>query len=408
MDWKRNRRILLGISGGIAAYKAPELVRGFVGLGNEVEVVLTEAAEKLVSPLALSTLSNRRTWLQSDFLDREHGWKIPHISLGEWAEMAVVAPCTANMLRRAANGEAETLLGAILVATKAPVLLCPAMNANMWEHPSTLLHTEGCIRLGYHILEPDTGFLACGTEGKGRLPSNEKIMEESWRILCPNQDLFGKKVLVTAGPTWEFLDPVRFISNPSSGKMGYAMAKTAWYRGAKVTVVSGPVSIQPPHGVEIIKVQSAEEMKNAVMERMADSDYIVKAAAVGDYRPKTRLEEKIKRSGRETMEVVFEQNPDIAALAGSYKRSGQILIGFAAESHDLEKNALAKITRKNLDFIVANKISGPATAFGSETNTIQIFDRNGFKRTFSGTKEGAAWAVWDFAAEKGSELASGS
>jgi len=408
MDWKRNRRILLGVSGGIAAYKAPDLVRGFVGLGNEVEVVLTEAAEKLVSPLVLSTLSNRRTWLQRDFMDRENGWKIPHISLAEWAEIAVIAPCTANMLRRAANGEAETLLGAILVATKAPVLLCPAMNSNMWEHPSTLLHAEGCSRLGYHILEPDTGFLACGTEGKGRLPSNESILEESWRILCPNHDLSGKKVLVTAGPTWEFMDPVRFISNPSSGKMGYAMAKTAWYRGANVTLVSGPVAIKPPHGVEIIQVKSAEEMKEAVMGKLQDSDYIVKAAAVGDYRPKTRLEEKIKRSGREIMEVLFEQNPDIAALAGLHKRPGQILIGFAAESHDLEKNALAKITGKNLDFIVANKISGPATAFGSDTNTIQIFDRNGFRRTFSGPKEEAAWAVWDFAAEKGSELASGS
>jgi phosphopantothenoylcysteine decarboxylase/phosphopantothenate--cysteine ligase len=408
MDWKRNRRILLGISGGIAAYKAPDLVRGFVGLGNEVEVVLTEAAEELVSPLALSTLSYRRTWLQSDFLDREHGWKIPHISLGEWAEIVVVAPCTANMLRRAANGEAETLLGAILIATKAPILLCPAMNTNMWEHPSTLSHIEGCRRLGYHILEPDTGFLACGTEGKGRLPSNEKIMEDSWRILCPNHDLYGKKVLVTAGPTWEFMDPVRFISNPSSGKMGYAMAKTAWYRGAEVTLVSGPVPIQPPHGVEFIRVQSAEEMKDAVMDRLDNFDYIVKAAAVGDYRPKTRLEEKIKRSGRKTLEVVFEQNPDIAALVGSHKRSGQVLIGFAAESHDLEKNALAKITKKNLDFIVANQISGPSSAFGSDTNTIRIYDCNGLRRSFSGPKEGAAWAVWDFAAEKGSELAPGS
>lgn len=408
MDWKRNRRILLGISGGIAAYKAPDLVRGFSGHGNEIEVVLTEAAETLVSPLVLSTLSGRRTWRQGDFLSEENGWKIPHITLAEWAEIVVVAPCTANMLRRAANGEAETLLGSVILATRAPVLLCPAMNTNMWEHPSTISNVEACSRIGYRILEPDTGFLACKTEGKGRLPSLEAIQEETWRLLCPVQDLLGKKVLVTAGPTWEFLDPVRFISNPSSGKMGYAMAKTAWYRGAEVTLVSGPVSIQPPHGVKLVQVQSAEEMMRAVLERIKDHDYIVKAAAVGDYRPKTRSEEKIKRSGRDTMEVAFEQNPDIAALAGSRKRPGQMLIGFAAESHDLEKNAAEKITRKNLDFIVANSISGPGTAFGSDSNSIQILDRSGLRRAYSGPKEDAAWAVWDYASEVGPELAPGS
>ena len=312
------------------------------------------------------------------------------------------------MLRRAANGEAETLLGSVILATRAPVLLCPAMNTNMWEHPSTISNVEACSRIGYRILEPDTGFLACKTEGKGRLPSLEAIQEETWRLLCPVRDLLGKKVLVTAGPTWEFLDPVRFISNPSSGKMGYAMAKTAWYRGAEVTLVSGPVSIQPPHGVKLVQVQSAEEMMRAVLERIEDHDYIVKAAAVGDYRPKTRSEEKIKRSGRDTMEVAFEQNPDIAALAGSRKRPGQMLIGFAAESHDLEKNAAEKITRKNLDFIVANSISGPGTAFGSDSNSIQILDRSGLRRAYSGPKEDAAWAVWDYASEVGPELAPGS
>lgn len=408
MDWKRNRRILLGISGGIAAYKAPDLVRTFVKQGNEVEVVLTEAAESLVSPLAISTLSGRRTWRQRDFMDTDRGWKIPHISLAEWAEIVIVAPCTANMLRRAANGEAETLLGAILLATRAPVLLSPAMNTHMWEHPATMSHVETCLRNGYRLLEPETGSLACGTEGKGRLPSLETIQEEAWRLLCPVRDLCGKKVLVTAGPTWEFLDPVRFISNPSSGKMGYAMAKTAWYRGAEVTLISGPVALQPPHGVNLVSVCSAVEMKDAVLANLEDYDFIVKAAAVGDYKPVNRFEEKIKRNAHGIIEVAFEQNPDIAALAGSRKRPGQVLIGFAAESHDLVMNAAEKISRKNLDFIVANNISGPTSAFGSESNAIQIIDPNGVRKSYTGPKEGAAWAVWDYAAEAGSELAPGS
>jgi len=408
MDWKTNRRVLLGVSGGIAAYKIPDLVRRLTGLGNAVEVVLTEAAETLVSPLALSTLSGRRAWRQKDFLDTEHGWEIPHITLAEWAEVIVVAPCTANMLRRAAHGEAETLLGAILLATRSPVLLCPAMNSNMWEHPTTVSNVETCISAGFNVLQPDSGFLACGTEGRGRLPSLDAIQEEVWRILSPKRDLAGKKVLVTAGPTREYLDPVRFISNPSSGKMGYSMARTAWYRGAEVTIISGPVAVEAPPGIEVVPVESAEQMKDAVIERAEAADFIVKAAAVGDYRPVSRSAEKIKRQAKSRLTVTFEQNPDIAGLVGAGKRPGQVLIGFAAESHDLEKNAFEKIHRKNLDFIVANKITGEDGAFGSDHNTIQILDRGGARQTFSGTKEEAAWAVWDFATGTGSAVAQGS
>jgi len=396
MEWKKGRRILLGITGGIAAYKIPELVRRLKGSGNEVEIILTESAERLVSPLVLSTLSGRRVWLQKDFLDFENGWKIPHITLAEWAEIVCIAPCTANMLRRAANGEAETLLGATLLATRAPVLLCPAMNTNMWEHETTMRHKETCLRNGYRVLEPDSGFLACGAEGRGRLPSNEIILEEIWRLLCPVRDLEGKKVLVTAGPTWEFLDPVRFISNPSSGKMGYAVAQNAWYRGAEVTLVSGPVSIQPPHGVTVVRVQSALEMLEAVLDKAERADYIVKAAAVGDYRPKEFSAEKIKRRGKNGLVVQFEQNPDIAATIGARKKPGQVLIGFAAESHALEKNAAEKMVSKNLDFIVANRITGPDGAFGSERNTIHVLDQKGGKETFSGSKEEVAWRLWDF------------
>ncbi|NLI96017.1 MAG: bifunctional phosphopantothenoylcysteine decarboxylase/phosphopantothenate--cysteine ligase CoaBC [Synergistaceae bacterium] len=402
MEWKKGRRVLLGVTGGIAAYKIPELVRRLRGAGNEVEIILTESAEKLVSPLALSTLSGRRVWLQKDFLDFDNGWKIPHVTLAEWAEVVCIAPCTANMLRRAANGEAETLLGATLLATRAPVLLCPAMNTNMWEHVTTARHKENCLRNGYRILEPDTGSLACGTEGRGRLPLIEDILEEIWRLLCPVRDLEGKNVLVTAGPTWEFMDPVRFISNPSSGKMGYAIAQSAWYRGADVTIVSGPVAIQPPHGVSLVKVQSAVEMLQAVLEKAETADFIVKAAAVGDYRPKHFSSEKIKRSGKADLEVKFEQNPDIAATVGTMKKTGQVLVGFAAESHHLERNAIEKMNAKNLDYIVANRITGPDGAFGSDRNSIHVLGRNGRKLNLSGSKEEVAWGLWDFILEAGS------
>ncbi len=387
--------MLFGISGGISAYKAPQIVRALRSYNCEVEIILTEAAEKFVAPLVLSTLAERKVWRQSDFLNPEEGWKIPHIKLADWAEVAVVAPATANVLRRAALGEAETLLGAALLATRAPVLIFPAMNVHMWEHEATQEHVGRLRELGYFVFEPEEGELACGYEGKGRLPSVDVILEEIWRSLCPKKDLKGKHVLVTAGPTWEFIDPVRFLSNPSSGKMGYAMARTAWYRGAEVVLVSGPVGLPQPHWAHLVSATSAEEMGRAVMEHLSWADVIVKAAAVSDFRTEERKSQKIKRQGRDKLDLQLVQNPDIAAAVGLNKRQDQLLIGFAAESEDLLENARSKMARKGLDMIVVNDITAPGAGFASDTNVVKVLDPKGAIAELKGSKEAVADAIWE-------------
>jgi phosphopantothenoylcysteine decarboxylase/phosphopantothenate--cysteine ligase len=389
--------VLFGISGGISAYKAPQIVRALRSYNCEVEIILTEAAEKFVAPLVLSTLAERKVWRQSDFLNPEEGWKIPHIKLADWAEVAVVAPATANVLRRAALGEAETLLGAALLATRAPVLIFPAMNVHMWEHEATQEHVGRLRELGYFVFEPEEGELACGYEGKGRLPSVDVILEETWRSLCPKKDLKGKHVLVTAGPTWEFIDPVRFLSNPSSGKMGYAMARTAWYRGAEVVLVSGPVGLPQPHWAHLVSATSAEEMGRAVMEHLSWADVIVKAAAVSDFRAEERKSQKIKRQGRDKLDLQLVQNPDIAAAVGLNKRQDQLLIGFAAESEDLLENARSKMARKGLDMIVVNDITAPGAGFASDTNVVKVLDPKGVIAELKGSKEAVADAIWEIA-----------
>lgn len=395
LEWKSNRRILIGISGGISAYKIPEIVRAIRKGGNDVEVIMTKAATSFVTPLTLSTLTGRRTWLEEDFLSDEQGWKIPHISLADWAQAFLVAPATANVLRRAALGEANTLLGATMIATRAPVIIFPAMNVHMWEHPATQRHVSMARDMGYIVIPPEEGELACGYEGKGRLPENEVILEVLWNTLSPKKDLAGKKILVTAGPTREFMDPVRFISNPSSGKMGYAVAKTAWYRGAEVTLIKGPTCIKPPYGVKVVNVTTAEEMYRAVMDECEKADIIVKSAAVGDYKFATVFEQKIKREGKGSLQVTLEENPDIAAEVGRRKRDGQILIGFAAESHELLENAASKLKKKNMDMIVANDITAKGSGFESDTNSVTVICKNGRMVKLAGTKEDVAWGLWD-------------
>ncbi|MDI9369966.1 MAG: bifunctional phosphopantothenoylcysteine decarboxylase/phosphopantothenate--cysteine ligase CoaBC [Synergistaceae bacterium] len=393
--WKRNRRAVLGIAGGISAYKAPEIVRALTKAECEVEVVLTEGGERFVSPLTLSTLAGRRAWCGRDFLSDDHGWRIPHISLADWAEIVVVAPCTAETLANTAQGRGKELLGSLILATRAPVLLCPAMNVDMLANAATSTNIETLKERGLFILDPDAGPLACGYEGKGRLPATEVIMEETWRILCPHDDLAGKRVLVTAGPTHEYLDPVRFIGNPSSGKMGLAVARAAWYRGAEVTLVLGPSSLTNLAGLDVVKVVSAEEMREVVMTRSGDADYIVKAAAVGDFRPASFADEKIKRGDRETTTIDLVQNTDIAAALGATKRPGQVLVGFAAESHDIVQNAVGKMGRKKLDYIVANDITDPRSGFGVDTNTVRILGADGASSVFTGSKEDVAEEIWN-------------
>ena len=392
--WKDKRKVLFGITGGIAAYKAPEIIRTLTGAGCEVETVLTEEGERFVSPLVLSTLAKKRVWRQKDFLSDDDGWRIPHISLADWADVVLVAPCTAETLSNAAQGRAGELLGAILLAARAPVLLFPAMNVNMLENPATIRNMEILRERGCIVAEPESGALACGYEGKGRLPSPEVIVEEMWRALCPVKNLEGKNVLVTAGPTWEFLDPVRFLSNPSTGKMGCAMARTAWYRGARVSLVLGPCSPGNLHGFDVFRTVSAEDMKKAVLDLSDGMDVIVKAAAVGDFRPASFSGQKIKRGDREVLSLDLVQNPDIAAALGQRKKKGQLLVGFAAESHDVLENAVQKMRKKNLDFIVANDITSPGSGFALDTNSVRVLGADGRTADFSGTKEAVADAVW--------------
>ena len=398
--WKRNRRILFGITGGIAAYKAPDILRGWRREGCEVEVILSRSAEEFVSPLVLSTLAGRKIWCERDFLSAQDGWQIPHITLTEWAEVFVVAPCTANGLRICAQGDGSTLLGAAMLANRNPMVIFPAMNPNMLQNPAVKANIDTIKAMGHKVVDPDSGMLACGYEGKGRLPDSSVIYEHVWQALSPKKDLIGMKVMVTAGPTHEYIDPVRYISNPSSGKMGYALARAAWYRGADVTLVSGPVSIQRPEGVKVIDVVSAEQMYEACIKEAPEMDIIIKAAAVGDFRAEEEMKQKLKRRDGEPLTVTFVQNRDIAAELGRMKKDGQMLIGFAAETQDLIANAQKKMIAKNLDMIACNDVLANGAGFASDTNTLMIMTKGGAEVEFSGTKDDVADTLLDAVIKK--------
>ena len=401
------KNILLCISGGIAAYKTPALVRILRKQDFDVEIILTEAAENFVSPLVLATLSGRRVWLESDFFSEERGHEIPHIKLSRWADVILLAPCTANIVAKIAHGISDGLLTSALLAADldtTKILIFPAMNENMYDNLFTQKNLD-LIRKrandNLKIIEPEIGALACGVDGKGRMPDPENILLEIKRAL-EIQDMAGKNVLVTAGPTHEYLDPVRFISNPSTGKMGLAMARAAWFKGANVKMICGPVSSDfNYYGFDdVIKIISAQEMLEAVLKNLEWADIIIKAAAVGDYRAENIAPQKLKRAGKNELELKLVQNPDIAFEVGKLKRPDQILIGFAAETENLIANAQEKLTRKNLDYILVNDVTAENSGFASDTNTIKIISRNeNFKddeNTFTGLKEDVATGVLAF------------
>ncbi len=366
------KRILLGVTGGIAAYKAAELIRSFVKAGARVRVVMTESACRFITPMTLGTLSGGEVY--TDTFQTTRDGEIPHIDLAYWADLVVVAPATANILGKIAGGMGDDLLSTTMLAVTAPVLLCPAMNSNMYANPAVQANIKKLSEMGYRVLDADSGDLACRTTGPGRLPDTADIVEAVETILA-KKDLAGVRVLVTAGPTQEPLDPVRFITNHSSGKMGFALAQAARRRGADVTLVSGPVSLEAPPGVEVVPVQDARSMRDAVMSRLAGADVIIKAAAVSDYRPSETSLSKIKKSD-ETLTVTLERNPDILASVGEEK-GNRILVGFAMETEDLVENAQRKLVSKNLDLIVANDLSEPGAGFRHDTNAVRILDRDG-------------------------------
>jgi phosphopantothenoylcysteine decarboxylase / phosphopantothenate---cysteine ligase len=369
----KGKTIVLGVSGGIAVYKAAELLRLYIKAGAEVYVVMTENACQFVTPLTFQTLSGHPVHTEMFNLYQEK--EIGHISLADRADLFVVAPATANILGKVANGLADDLLSTTLMATKAPVLFAPAMNVNMWESPVCAANRERLRAFGYHLLEPETGFLACGWEGKGKLPEPQAIFEESCRLLAP-QDLGGETLLVTAGPTREELDPVRYLSNYSSGKMGYAIARAARLRGARVLLISGPTCLPVPAGVECQQVSSALQMRAATLAHLDAATIVIKAAAVADYRPVQRAATKIKKGKAEELTLQLEKNPDILAELGQ-KKEGRLLVGFAAETSDLVEHARRKLQEKRLDLIVANDVTVPGAGFEVDTNIVRLLYADG-------------------------------
>jgi phosphopantothenoylcysteine decarboxylase/phosphopantothenate--cysteine ligase len=373
----QEKKIVLGVTGGIAAYKSAELVRELVRRGAAVRVVMTDHACEFVRPLTFETLSGNPVATDLFHLTGDH--KIDHIALADFAELVVIAPATANIIGKLAAGIADDLLTTVLLATTVPVLICPAMNAKMYANAVVKENIARLIARGYAILEPAYGELACGTEGQGRLPDVSEIAEEIESFLSP-KNLRGEHILITAGPTQEPFDPVRYITNHSSGKMGYALAVIARRRGAAVTLISGPTEIRAPRGVKFVPVQTAIEMRDAALGQLKEATVVIKAAAVADYRPTVCQTTKIKKTA-EQMTVRLERNPDIIAEIGK-KKGSRIVVGFAMESDHLLENARRKLVEKGMDFIVANDLTMPGAGFRTDTNIIRILDGKGGDETF--------------------------
>ncbi len=369
----KGKKIVLGVCGGIAAYKSVELLRLYVKAGAEVFVVMTRSAMEFVAPLTFQTLSGSP--VHTDLFNLYQEREIGHISLADRADLFVIAPATANVIGKTASGISDDLMTTTIMATRAPVLFVPSMNVNMWENPIYQRNETRLKESGYHFMEPDSGFLACGWEGKGKLPDPQRILEETRRLLSP-QDLKGETVLVTAGPTREKIDPVRFLSNFSSGKMGYAVARAGRDRGARVILISGPTALEPPAGVEFIPVSSALEMRDKALEALQDATVIIKSAAVADYRPAETADRKIKKEKKGDLVLQLVRNPDILAEMGAVK-GGRILVGFAAETGDLQSYAQSKLERKNLDLIVANDVTLEGAGFDVDTNIVHFLTPDG-------------------------------
>ena len=368
-----DRPVVLGVSGGIAAYKACDLASRLRQSGTEVTVVMTAAAQQFISPLTFQSLTHRPV-ITSLFESAEE-WEIEHISLAQRASLAVIAPATANVIGKIACGIADDFLTTFVMATRAPVLICPAMNCDMYANPVVQENIDRLRERGFHIVEPEEGTLACGNVGRGRLASVEAIFERIQSLLFSPQDFEGIKVLVTAGPTHEPLDPVRYITNPSTGKMGYAVAQAASERGAKVILVSGPTSLAPPSGVETIRVTTAEEMAKAAIGKARGCAVVVGAAAVSDYTPARVADQKMKKK---SFNLTLEMKPTVDIMAGLGKRKGRrLLVGFSVETRDLIENSTKKLKSKNLDMIVCNDITQAGAGFATDTNIVTILDRKG-------------------------------
>ena len=369
----KGKTVVLGVCGGIAAYKAVDVVSRLVKLGATVHVIMTAAAVQFVTPLTFREISGQPVY--TTMWEEPKLWNVEHIALARRADLFVIAPATANMIAKIANGIADDFLSTTVMATPAPVLLAPAMNTEMFQSAATQANLKTLESRGFKIMTPASGMLACGTEGIGRLPEPEAIVERITAHFEVGKSMRGLRLLITAGGTREAIDPVRYIGNRSSGKMGYAIAAVAAERGAEVTLVSGPVSLAVPAGVKRVSVESALEMREAVLAAFPATDVVIKAAAVADYRPEVVSEQKIKKNSA-NLTVALTKNPDILAELGKIK-TGQFLVGFAAETQELVANATEKLRRKNLDMLVANDVTLPGAGFESETNIVKLLSKDG-------------------------------
>lgn len=368
----KGKNVVLGVTGGIAAYKAPDIASRMRKLGINVNVIMTKGATEFVTPLTLQSIS--QNYVVTEMFEDPKTWDVEHIALAKKADLFLIAPCTANVIGKINAGIADDMLTTTVMATKAPVLIAPAMNTGMYENPILQRNIRGLKELGYKFIAPASGRLACGDMGAGKLEDTEIIVERAVDLLLQSDKLKGKKVLVTAGPTIEDIDPFRYITNNSSGKMGYALARAALQMGAAVTLVTGETHIKKPSGVDIIQVRSSEEMYKAVIEN-SDVDYVFKAAAVSDYTPKDKSDIKVKKSS-DDLSLELDRTKDILLELGNNKKN-QILVGFAAETNDIIEYAKDKIKKKNLDYIVVNDISKSGAGFKSDTNMVSVIDKDG-------------------------------
>ena len=373
----KGKKIVLGITGSIAAYKACLLIRQLIKRGAEVQVVITPAGKEFITPITLSALTHKP--VVSEFFSQRDGTWNSHVDLGLWADAMVVAPCTASTLGKMAHGIADNMLITTYLSMKAPVFIAPAMDLDMYRHPSTQANMKTLLSYGNHIIEPESGFLASGLEGKGRMEEPEVIADRLDEFFSENSQpspIAGKKVVITAGPTYEKIDPVRFIGNYSSGKMGFAIAEECLRRGADVTVVAGPVSLTCSSGIRRLDVESCQDMYDAATSEFADADVAILAAAVADFRPALVADRKIKR-GKDDMVITLCPTHDIAAALGASKKEGQTLVAFALETNDEEANAMRKLEKKNADFVVLNSLRNEGTCFRTDQNQIEIVSRDG-------------------------------
>lgn len=393
----KGKTVLLGVTGGIAAYKIANLASALVKLHADVNVIMTQNATNFINPITFESLTGNKCIV--DTFDRNFKFKVEHIALAELADVFMIAPASANVIGKIANGIADDMLTTTFMACKKKKILAPAMNTNMYENPIVQDNIKKLKDYGMEIIEPATGYLACGTTGSGKLPDEKILLEYILREVAYEKDLSGKTVLVTAGPTREAVDPVRFISNHSTGKMGYAIARCASLRGARVILVSGPVSIEPPLFAELVPVVSAEDMYNAVMKYKDDADIIIKSAAVADYTPVTISSEKIKKQDGD-MRIELKRTRDILKELGQSRRENQFICGFAMETENLIENAVKKLESKNVDMIVANSLKTEGAGFGTDTNVVTLITKDGKTELPLMSKDEVAMKILDAAVNR--------